>query len=320
MNKATKKILLRYILAPLLLALLLGLIYRQVHAQGSLAQEWIDFKLHWKTGNKGLLTMVLVLAPLNWMLEARKWQLLLRKIEQLPFCKAFSSTLTGIAFALVTPNKIGDFAGRILYLKDKSRLRGAIATLVGNLAQTIITFLFGISGLIYLNLYHAGSWELPTLIAALVGGGLLIYFYLRIDLLSRQVERFPKLRSIVIAFRVLKRYSRKDLLRILRISLIRFCVYNLQFLILVNVFGADVPWVSGFIISGLMFWLITVIPSVFIADLGVRGFIAGLIFTDTGIAANAVAILAGSYIVWFLNLVVPALIGSLLVLTTKAFR
>lgn len=320
MNKASKKILLRYILSPLLLALLLGLIYRQVNAHGSFEKEWTDFKMHWKSGNNWFLALVLILAPVNWMIEARKWQMLLKKIEPLPFRKAFASTLTGIAFALVTPNKIGDFAGRILYLEDKSKLRGAIVTLVGNLAQTIITFIFGIIGLVYLNLYYSGAWELFALIAALIGGIVLLYFYLRIELFSLWAEHFPKLRSIVIAFRVLKRYSRKELLQILRISLIRFSVYNLQFLILINIFGAAVPWLSGFFISGLMFWLITVIPSVFIADLGVRGFIAGLIFTNTGISVNAVAILAGSYIIWLLNLVVPAVIGSFLLLTVRIFR
>lgn len=320
MNKATKKILLHYILAPILLAVLLGLIYRQLYAHGSFEKEWADFQMHWKKGNSWLLTLVLVLAPANWMMEAYKWQMLLKKIEPLPFRKAFASTLTGIAFAIVTPNKIGDFAGRILYLKGKSRLRGAVATLVGNLAQTIIVFIFGTIGLIYLNIYYPGNWEWIALVAALASGAVLLYFYLRVELLSRWAERFHRLRGIVIAFRVLKRYSRRDLQQLLWISLIRFSVYNFQFLILINISGAAVPWVSGFFISGLMFWMITVIPSVFIADLGVRGFIAGLIFTGTGISANAVAVLAGSYIVWLLNLAAPAIIGSFLLLTARIFR
>ncbi len=319
-NKTTKKIILNYILAPLLLALLLWLIYRQITAKGSFADQWADFKAHWYAGNKILLALVLLLAPLNWMLEAKKWQLLLRKIEPLPFRRAFASTLTGIAFSLVTPNKIGDFAGRILYIDNKNKLRAAIATLVGNLAQTLITFAFGIAGLVYFNIYHPGPWQGLVLAAALLAASLLVFLYLRIDLIARWSENRVWLRKVIISIRILKRYSRRDLLQLLWISFIRFCVYNLQFLVLANVLGAGIPWHTGFLVSGLMFWMITVIPSIFVADLGVRGFIAGLLFTDTGISANSMAILAGSYMIWFLNLVIPAIIGSLLVLTVRIVR
>ncbi len=320
MNKATKKILLNYILAPILFGLLLWLIYRQLQLKGNIAAQWADLKVHWQQGSSLLLLLVALMAPVNWMLEAKKWQFLLQKIEPLPFIKAFASTLTGIAFALVTPNKIGDFAGRILYLKDKNKLRAVIATLVGNLAQTIITFGFGIIGLLYFNIYYPATWTLITLLGALAACGLLLFCYLRIDLFATWAEGKTWLRKVTLSLRILKRYNRQDLQQLLVLSFIRFCIYNLQFLILANVLGASLPWFSGFWISGLMFWMITVIPSLFIADLGVRGFIAALIFTQTGISDNNVALLAASYLIWFLNLVVPALIGSVLILTVRIIR
>jgi len=320
MNKTTKKIILNYVLGPLLLAVLLFLIYRQVTLKGSFDREWSEFKIHWQDGNRFLIWLVVLLAPVNWIMEARKWQLLLRKIEPLPFRKALASTLTGISFGLITPNRIGDFAGRILYLKHNARLRGAIATLISNLAQTVVAFAFGIIGLVYFNFAYRGGWPAVVLVAALGGTAVLLYFYLRIDILSRWIERFPRLRSLGIAFRVLRKYSKRDLLKVLGIALIRFCIYNLQFLTFINVFGAGIPWLSGFFLTGLMFWMLTMLPSIFIADLGVRGFVAGLIFTDTGIAANAVSVLAGSYFIWFLNLVIPAIIGSFLLLTIRIFR
>ncbi len=302
------------------MVLLLWLIYRQVMHKGDFAAQWADFKQHWQQGNKLLLCLVALLAPLNWMLEAVKWKMLLRKIEPVPFRKAFASTLSGIAFSLVTPNKVGDFAGRILYLDDKNKLRAAIATLISNLSQTLVTYLFGIAGLLYLNITHPGNWQLLTLIAALISAALLLFFYLRIDLIASWAENRPWLRKVIISIRILKRYSKKDLLQLLGVSLCRFCVYNLQFLVLANVLGAGIPWLPGFLVSGLMFWMITVIPSIFLADLGVRGYVAGLLFTDTAIASNSMAILAGSYMIWLLNLVVPAIIGSLLLITIRIAR
>src|SRR5690606_18712533 len=138
--------------------------------------------------------------------------------------------------------------------------------------------------------------------------------------ISQWVAHKKWYRKLVVALRVVERYSPRDLLSLLLISSVRFCVYCLQFLILANVLGADIPWGEGLLLSALMFWLITVIPSFLVADLGVRGFIAGLLFTSTGIAGNSVAILAGSYLIWLLNLVLLAIIGSLLILTIRIFR
>jgi hypothetical protein len=316
-NKTTKKILLNYIATPLITVLLLWLIYRQIVHKGGFATQWSAFKQHWKEGDQFLLLCVAILAPLNWMLEAVKWKILLQKIEPVPFRKAFASTLTGISFSIVTPNKIGDFAGRILYLNDKNKLRAAIATLISNLSQTIVTYVFGIAGLIYFNISHPGSWQLFALIAALISASLLIFVYLRIDLIAGWAENRKWLRKVIISIRILKRYSKADLLQILGVSFIRFCVYNFQFLLLANVLGAGVPWVTGFLVAGLMFWMITVIPSIFLADLGVRGFVAGLLFTETAIASDSMAILAGSYMIWLLNLIIPAIIGSVLLLTIR---
>jgi len=254
---------------------------------------------------------------LNWLMESVKWKMLLQKIQPVPLHKAFASTLTGIAFSIVTPNKIGDFAGRILYLDDKNKVRAAIAVLISNLSQTIVTYFFGIAGLIYFNFAYPGTWQLFTLIAALISATLLVLVYLRIDKIAGWAEGKKWLRKVILSLRILKRYSRTDLLRLLAVSLVRFCIYNLQFLLLANILGAGVPWATGFLVSGLMFWMITVIPSIFLADLGVRGFVAGLLFTETAIASNSMAILAGSYMIWMLNLIVPAIIGSLLVLTVR---
>lgn len=320
MNKATQKILLHYVLAPLGLLLLLLLIWKQVRSRGSFEREWSDLYASWENGNSYLILLVLMLAPVNWALEAGKWYLMARKIEAISFFRALCSVLTGIAFSLVTPNKIGDFAGRILYLKDKGRLRGIVATLVGNWAHLIVTFIMGISGLVYFSLSQPRIWPVWLLAAAVLLLGAMLFFYLRLERLAYLAERARWMRKLVVALRILKRYSRRDLLTFLGISLLRFSAYTCQFLLLVNVLGAGIPWLSGFLLSALMFWMISVIPSVFVTDIGVRGFVAGLLFTQTGISSNALAILAGSYFVWMLNLVLPAVLGSFLLLSLRQRR
>ncbi|MFT4061684.1 MAG: lysylphosphatidylglycerol synthase domain-containing protein [Edaphocola sp.] len=317
MNKATKKILLHYLLAPSLMLLLLWLIYRQLGRNGDLSAQWQSLLANWQRGNALALAIVLALAPINWMLEAVKWKMLLQKIQPLPYPRALASTLTGTAFALVTPNKVGDFAGRILYLRNSNKLRAAIAVLISNLSQTLVTYFFGIVGLVFFSIRYRSAWAFPVLMLALVSAALLAFLYLRIDLVARWAEGRKCLRKIVISIRVVKRYSRRDLWLLMAVACIRFVVYNFQFVLLANVSGAGLPWAEGLLLSALMFWMITVIPSIFLADLGVRGFVAGLLFTDTGLTHNSVAILAGSYLIWLLNLVLPAIMGSALVLSIR---
>ena len=86
-----------------------------------------------------------------------KWKKLLSRIRPVPFGRAFKSMLSGMSFSLVTPNRVGDFAGRIIHIAPGYKLKAAIASMIGSVAQMCITATFGICGLIYLNLYHA-SW------------------------------------------------------------------------------------------------------------------------------------------------------------------
>lgn len=312
MNKTTQKILLRYVLAPILLLVFLWLVYRQIQSRGNLLNEWEHFRQQLQTKDWIWIIIVIPLAPFNWLCEALKWQILLKRIETIPLKRAFSSVLSGIAFAFVTPNKTGDFLGRILYLKPKSRLRGAIAAMIGSLAQIVVTFAFGLAGMIYLHFSHPATWTLTILLVAGTGLFLLLYFYIHIKWLARLAEKFPKLRRLVIAFYLLKRYSRKELWQVLGMAFLRFCIYNGQFLILLYAFNSAIPVIPAFLLSGLMFWLITVIPTFFVADIGVRGFVTGLVFINTGIATNPFSVLAASYLLWIINLAIPAIAGGLL--------
>lgn len=311
MNKTTKKILLQYILAPVLLVVFLWLIYVQIQKHGSFRQEWQVFYQNLNGTSLFLLIVVLLLAPLNWLVEAQKWHVLLNRIEQISIKKAFISVLSGMAFAFVTPNRTGDFIGRVLFLKKQNRLRGTIAALIGSLSQMVVTFGFGFLGMVYLHMTHPASWTLWVLIAAAAGLAVLLLGYINIKLLSRLSDKFRKLRSLVIALYLFKRYSRKELWKVLGIALLRFLIYNGQFLILLWAFDTQISVGAGFLLSGLMFWLITVIPTFFVADIGVRGFITTLVFINTGVVANAFSILAASYALWLINMVLPAIAGSI---------
>ena len=63
-----------------------------------------------------------MLMCLNFLMESIKWKVVVANTNPISFTKAIKSVLVGQAFAFFTPNRIGDFAGRVLFLKTEHKL------------------------------------------------------------------------------------------------------------------------------------------------------------------------------------------------------
>ena len=71
-------------------------------------------------GNSGWL---LLFVFVNWGIEARKWQLLMKAVQPMSFITAFKSVLCGVTLSLNTPNRMGEYGGRILFVKEGNRIK-----------------------------------------------------------------------------------------------------------------------------------------------------------------------------------------------------
>jgi len=317
LTKATKKILLQYVIAPLLMCLFLWLIYQQLLQKGNLDAQWQELKAYWYSADKLIFVVVLLLAPLNWFIESIKWRVMMYKIQKVSGWVAFKAILTGIAFGIVTPGKVGDFAGKILYIDNGRKLNAAVATLTVNVIQVLASSTIGYCALVYMTFAYPSSWLSTVCWLATLSIVLLLLLFLLRHRLNTLMQRLPALRKVFKLIRVLKRYSASDIFKVYALSVLRFFTYNFQFLLLANALNSGIPWFDGFAATLLMFWLITMIPSLFLSDIGVRGFLASLLFMQTSLAQNDVAMLTSSYIIWLLNLVLPAIVGSIFLLTIK---
>lgn len=319
MYKNTKKILLHYIVAPIGLVALLYLIYRQVVDRGDIAEEWMRLQDELNWDNLKWFVLVLLLAPANWCLEGLKWQKLLSRIRPLSFGRAFRSMLSGMSFSLVTPNRVGDFAGRIIHVAPGYKIKAAIASMIGSVAQMCCTATFGILGLLYLNIYHSNTYSRIALVAAILISGTAIFLYLNINKFKGFSKKYKQLRKLNFGLRVLGFYSRQDLGYILLLALGRFLCYNLQYILLINILGAEVSLFPGIFVSALMFWTISIVPSVAMLELGVRGYVGIYLFVDaTQLTDKVLPVLSGSYLLWFVNLVLPAILGSFTLLGLRS--
>ncbi len=312
---------------PLVFCVLCWSIYQQLvkqqHWQASLQQglKAITGPQAWKL----VLTVILIFA--NYGLEARKWQVVVKQVQPTSFIQACKAVFTGTTLAFFTPNRIGEYMGRILYLGEGKRMQAISLTIVCSMAQLLVTWLAGIGGILYLmasantELLHtfAGPWMKLVLYFTIGGAIVLTLFYFRLAGLVRWIEKIRWLQKPVAYIRVLENINATILLRILSLSVLRYSVFIAQYYLLFKVFDVHITATQVTGAVSVMFLVFSIIPSIaVITDLGVRWKVG--IEVVQLFDSNVSGILATSLAVWVINLVVPALIGSLLILGMKVFN
>lgn len=271
---------------------------------------------------------VFFLMFLNWGIESRKWQLLVRGIQKVSFWTAYRAILSGQAFAFNTLNRVGEPAGRAVFLEEGNRIRGVILSVVGSMSQIIVTFVIGLLGLIYLRWYlfdkthHleglSGFW-LDTLIWTITAGILFfIFLYFRLSWLIQLLEKIPFIARYKFFVQKLENFHRKELTGILLLSSIRYVVFVVQYMLLLQIFEVNINWIDAACLICVMLLVLSVVPTIAFAELGFRGKISIQLFGL--LSSNTVGIIATSAGIWIINLMIPAIAGSLFILGIRLFR
>jgi Lysylphosphatidylglycerol synthase TM region len=322
------KIIFNYVLGPLVFLFLFYSIYEQILKQPDWQQSLHQISGAIQGPHLWKIFLVLLLMFLNWGLETKKWQLALRTLEPVPFTRAFKAVLTGVTIGSFTPNRMGEYLGRMLYIEESKRVRSISLTLICSMAQLLTTLAGGFVGILFLSHYlnqHAFADQavfknglhyllFGTVVACFFG----LLFYFRLSSLVRIFDRdyFKKFRPIV---KVLQEVKTSILLQILFLSFGRYLVFLVQYFLLFSVFAVELTGGQAFAGISVMFLIIAIVPSfTFLTDLGLRW--------ETSIrvielfSPNSTGILAVSLGIWLINLIIPALIGSLLILRIKLFR
>ena len=267
--------------------------------------------------------LVIVFVFVNWGLEARKWQLLMKALQPISFITAFKSVLCGVTLSLNTPNRIGEFGGRILFVNDGNRIKAISLSIAGSMAQLIITMLMGCFGLTYLlfTMDATGTamgisvfWLRIFLCGSILGTIVFIFLFFRLSWLIRLLEKMPYANRFLKYINVLETFDAKILLRLLSISFFRYIVFVLQYIFMLQLLQVEQNIWTGFWIITVMFWILAIIPSIAIAELGIRGTVAKTLFSYS---TNTIGILTATFGIWFVNLFIPAIIGSVLILGIK---
>ena len=272
--------------------------------------------------------MVILLMVVNWGLEAKKWQLLMRPIQSLSYKRAFRAVFSGQALALGTPNRVGEYVGRIVYMNDGNRLRALSLSAVGSVAQVLVTFFIGFWGLMYvyfllrnnLSLTHSLSivWLTSLLTVVFSSTVFLGLFYYNLAWLTKVFERIPFVAKYSYFIQKLETLYRKELTNILLLSFLRYSVYVLQYLLLYTFFGINIIWWQIICLTNVQLLIMTIVPSIALAEVGIRGKVSIALFSL--LTNNSLGVIATAASIWLINLIVPALAGSLLILGLRIVR
>ncbi|WP_437920760.1 hypothetical protein [Sphingobacterium sp. LRF_L2] len=261
-----------------------------------------------------VLAAVILLMLLNWGVEIIKWKFLSKKIEEISWWKALCSVFCGLTWAIFTPNRIGEYGGRVLLLKTENRASGAVAMGVGLFAQLVLTSFFGALSIAWFvseflptpHTVEFGIWLLAIIYALIF---LIFYFNVQwVDYLVRKFSFFERIRPF---FSILEDFTSLELFKVLLLSLARFLIFTSQYILLMVIFIPEMPFTSMVFMIFILFFIQSAVPSLDIFDFSVRSFVASNLYSY--ITTQEIAVMAIVSCIWFVNLILPAIIGSLFV-------
>jgi hypothetical protein len=291
-------------------------LYIRIAAHQSTLAAWDEWHLALEKADLRLWTVMLLLAVLNWGLEAAKWRLLMAAVEPMGRVRAFAATLAGTAIGIFTPNRTGEFVGRVLFLEPHNRWRGGFASVLGSIAQFAVTVVIGGAAFVLwfpqqtkmLGGYWAGV--AGAALVALVAVGTLV-FYFQPRLLRQVVAKLPFLRRLDKDAAVLDGFPVQTTATVLGLSAMRYAVFAVQYMVLLAVV-ADMPWAISLIAVPLIFLVTTLVPTMMLTELGVRGSVAVALLVPT--AQDPSPVLLAAFMLWAVNLALPAVVGGFILL------
>lgn len=250
-----------------------------------------------------LYLLVVTLMIVNWSIEAIKWKDLVAKFILISFKSSFEGVLSGLTLSFATPHGIGDYFGRILSIDKEGAERLVGSLLLGRVSQMLATILFGLIGLSYM---YGILWVIAGLLLTYF---LIILFFKSVAWLSSKSFFEKYLKAIFL-------YNLRELANIQLLSILRYAVFSLQFLIILYIFLPDLDLTIGFAGTTFIFLFKSILPTInFLSDLGAREYSAIIFFEEFKI--DTISVICASLSLWIINILVPTIIGIPFMLKLK---
>ena len=269
---------------------------------------------------------VLVIA--NLLIEARKWQFLIARVEKVSLFTSVKAVFTGLSVSIFTPNRVGEFLGRVFFLNKTKPIEGIFITVIGSLSQLLVTLVVGsLSAAFFLLIYYPPSdFAMEMMMGTLYVFGFIaniifLGLYFNISFITDLSKKFikPQWKHMQHYIEVFSAYHTSELLRVLLMSLFRYLVFSTQFFLFLKAFGVPITLREAIMVIPVIYLVTTSIPTIALSELGVRGsvsvFFIGVFMRGhvMGIDDLELRVFAASTAIWLINIALPALIGTIFV-------
>lgn len=283
-------------------------------------EHYEDFSSYFKTHgleNLKYLLGCLILIPLNWLLESAKWKEVLSKIQVLSLWQAIKSVLIGLTSGFFTPNRVGEPVGRSMFLADGNKTKGVICSLICTLSQSFATLFFVCIAIVLACNIVVELEQIPQILLirniGIIAAVAVFFLYLTIPFWVGKLKlKSEKLQDIA---RAISLISYASLLKVSLYSIVRFAVYSFQYFLMLKFFAVDINFYTAMVLIPINYFLVSIIPSVAFAELGIRGSSALLVMEP--LLGNTLGVALAAMSLWFINYVIPMLVGSLLLIKTE---
>ena len=320
MTRAAKK-LFSFLLKAGILVLAFAFIYHQYLQKGDSIKQFQQLISHISRQEVIItLSSVALLMLVNWILESFKWRYLTRHLEKISAWESIGAVFCGLTWAIFTPNRLGEYAGRVLFLPSRKRVYGVFAMAVGSFGQNVITNVLGLSALLWylLTYYHLNVWLYAAIAIGSIGAMaffLIIFFHIIwvVDLL----DRIPYIKKFHRFFDIMGRYEKQELIKIMGFSLARYAVFSFQYYLIIHLLIPEIPVFQMMMLVFVFFFIQSALPSLDLLDIGVRSGAATLLFVH--VTNQSLAIIAAVSSIWLINLIIPAILGSVFVFKLNFF-
>ncbi|WP_115814089.1 lysylphosphatidylglycerol synthase domain-containing protein [Flavobacterium aquicola] len=271
--------------------------------------DWQKFLvLFHKNQSAAGIGFILLLSVLNRLFEILKWQNLVSYLHPISLGEATKQVLAALTAGLFTPNGVGEYAGKALYFDKKETKKVVFLNLICNGIQMILTVIFGVFGLLYFNSRY--NVITAKTVAVLFGICFLffgiLFFSKKVNIKGYSIEKLiHKINEIP------KSIHQKNTL----LAILRYLVFSHQYYVLFLAFDVDLPYFILMSVITSVYFLASALPTFQFLDFAVKGSVAVYFFGILGV--NEWVVVFVSTLMWFLNVVLPVLIGSYYVLNFK---
>lgn len=239
----------------------------------------------------------------NRFFEILKWQNLAQVIEKISLSKATEQVLSALTASIFTPNGIGEYGAKALYFEKKEAKKVVFLNLICNGIQMILTIIFGTIGLWMLGF---GSWVL-AIFAITCFLFLASFLFKKITIKGYSINRLlEKINEIP------KQIHQKNIF----LAVCRYLIFSHQYYFLFLAFDVDLPYWTLMATITSVYFLASSLPTFQFLDFAVKGSVAVYFFGFLGV--NEWIVVFISTLMWFLNVVLPVIIGSYYVFNFKS--